>query len=82
MSRALTCLSAFSLAAATAVSLSPATAWACPACAGRDDGTGGRTLWLMGTMLLIPFCIVAVVVRVMRRLERDEPSLPRLGSDS
>ena len=65
-----------------ALPLVPSIALACPSCAGRDDGAGGRTVWLMGSMILIPFGIAVVVHRVVRRLEREGSQQPRLGSDS
>ena len=44
--------------------LLPAVALACPAC-GRGDG-GPGTLYALGVMILFPFGVVAVVLRVIR----------------
>jgi hypothetical protein len=60
--------------------LAPTLATACPACAGRDDGAGGKTIYLMGAMISVPFIIAAVVLRVFKKLLRDDPSLNRLES--
>jgi hypothetical protein len=56
----------------SAALMSPAAALACPACAGRDDGKGGRTAYFVGSMILIPFGIAAGAVRIIRRLDRDD----------
>lgn len=63
-----------------AVVLAPALAWACPSCAGRNDGGGVAALYLLGSMILLPFAIAAVVVRVIRRAEADEPLLSDSGT--
>jgi hypothetical protein len=57
--------------AALLFALAPAVALACPACAGRNDG-GLSTLYLLGTMILLPFGVAAVVLTVVRRTLRDE----------
>ena len=51
--------------------LGPVPALACPACAGRDDG-GAKTAYLLGSMILLPFGVAGVVLRVLRRVEQDD----------
>jgi hypothetical protein len=60
------------LAAALLAALvaSPALAWACPACAGRSGQTGVAIL--LGAMIILPFGVVAAVVRAVRRIERTD----------
>ena len=43
----------------------PRVAFACPSCAGSEEGGTSRII-LLGLMILIPFCIVAGVFRVLR----------------
>ncbi len=52
--------------------LLPAVALACPACAGRDDTHPNRTAMLLGSMMLLPFGVAGVVVRVVKRIESDD----------
>jgi len=56
--------------AACALLLVPVAAEACPACA-RDSGGVGRTL-LLGAMIMMPFPLAAYVVRLVRRMEREQ----------
>ncbi len=49
----------------------PSVAAACPACA-RD--TSPWAPYLIGSMLLIPFAVAAVVVRIVRRGEMESRS--------
>lgn len=46
----------------------PRAGWACPACAGRSDG-GIGALFIYAAMIVLPFLIAVVAVRVIRRLE-------------
>jgi hypothetical protein len=50
--------------------LLPAAAAACPACASRE-GPGATVLTLVGAMIVIPYAIAAIAIRVVRRLERE-----------
>jgi hypothetical protein len=54
---------------ATAVVLAPGVALACPSCAGRD-GPGLAALLAVGGMILVPYAVALVAVRVIRRLEQ------------
>jgi hypothetical protein len=49
----------------------PSVALACPSCANRGDGSTLSTVYFLGAMMLVPFCIAAVVVRVIQRLPED-----------
>ena len=49
--------------------LPPATALACPACAMRDSAGAAVFAWV-GLMIGIPYVIAAVMLRVIRNLER------------
>jgi hypothetical protein len=53
-----------------AIALAPAAAWACPACATRE-GPGAATLALVGAMIALPYAVVAVALKIIRRLEKD-----------
>jgi hypothetical protein len=53
-----------------AVLLTPAAAVACPSCATRE-GPGAGTLVLVGLMILVPYVVAVVALRVIRRLDRD-----------
>jgi hypothetical protein len=55
--------------AGMAGALIPAAAWACPACAGRD-GPGLGTVLGIGAIILAPYVVALVTVRVVRRLDR------------
>jgi hypothetical protein len=57
--------------AIAAATLLPRLAWACPQCAGRDGG-GVATGVLLGSMILLPFGITAVVVSVIRRAGKQD----------
>ncbi len=41
---------------------------ACPQCAGRDDGAGGRTVLVVAAMISVPFLLAGVVAVCVRRL--------------
>jgi hypothetical protein len=56
------------------VVLAPAAAWACPACALRDDG-GVAAQVILGAMILLPFGIAGTVFGVMRKVDRDESAI-------
>lgn len=43
----------------------PSLAEACPSCAGNDGGSAQRDL-LLGSMIVIPFLIAGLVIRVLR----------------
>jgi hypothetical protein len=59
--------------AALWATLVPAVALACPACAGRDDGTSLRTFAVLASMVFVPFVVAGVIVRIVRRIESDSP---------
>jgi hypothetical protein len=65
--RARALVSALGLIAATA----PALAHACPSCATRE-GLGGSVLALLAGMIVVPYAIAAVTIRVVRRLSRPD----------
>lgn len=65
-------LRSFRFALLTGTLLAPLGAQACPACAGRDDANGNQTAYLLGSMILLPFGIAGVVLRVLRRVEQDD----------
>lgn len=52
-----------------AATLAPAVAMACPSCAGRD-GPGLGALLAVGGMILAPYAVALVAVRVIRRLDQ------------
>jgi hypothetical protein len=51
------------------VALAPAAALACPSCAGRD-GPGLGALLGVGGMIIAPYAVALVAIRVIRRLDR------------
>ena len=53
-----------------AATLAPAVALACPTCAGRD-GPGLGALLAVGGMILAPYLVALVAVRVIRRLDQQ-----------
>ena len=55
--------------ALVAATLAPAAALACPSCAGRD-GPGLGALLAVGGMILAPYAVALVAVRVIRRLDQ------------
>jgi hypothetical protein len=59
------------LAALTLVAamLAPVAAMACPSCAGRD-GPGLGALLGVGGMILAPYAVALVAIRVIRRLDQ------------
>jgi hypothetical protein len=57
------------LAAASAVV--PAPALACAACAQRAGSTGLSTIVVLASMVLLPFLVAAVVVRIIRRIDSE-----------
>jgi hypothetical protein len=50
--------------------LAPALADACPACATRD-AAGGSTYALIAGMILVPYAVSIVAIKVVRRLNSD-----------
>jgi len=63
---------AFCVAAAwLTLALSPSSALACPACAGRQDGGVMRGI-LLATFIFLPFAIVALVIRFIRSSAADD----------
>jgi len=58
------------LLVAFAMIMVPAIAAACPVC-GVDNST--TTLKVVAVFLTVPFFIGAVVLRVIRRLDREDP---------
>ena len=55
---------------ALAFALLPAAALACPACGGRD-GWSLSALWVLASMILFPFVVAGVVLRIVRRIESE-----------
>ena len=55
---------------AAAAAAAPGAALACPSCA-RDASPLGQVL--VGSMILLPFAVAAVVIRVVKRGERPGP---------
>lgn len=51
--------------------LTPSVALACPACAGRDDGTSLKTFGVLASMVFVPFVVAGVIIQIIRRLESD-----------
>jgi hypothetical protein len=51
--------------------LLPRAIAACPACTGRNDATNWGTVTVLAMMMLVPFAVAIVVVRVVRRAESD-----------
>lgn len=49
----------------------PAWAWACPSCATRER-PGVASLALVFAMIAVPYVVTAVVLKVIRRLDREE----------
>ena len=47
------------------VALLPSVAWACPACARGKIGPG--VIVAIGSMILLPFAVTAIVLPVLRR---------------
>jgi len=47
------------------LSIAPAVAQACPQCAGRADG-GAAQLVLLGSFILLPFAVTAVVYKFVK----------------
>jgi hypothetical protein len=64
------------LAALLAVALValPALAEACPQCASRE-GSGMATVLMLGSMILLPFGVFFVVLRVVKRVESRSRAL-------
>ncbi len=54
----------------TVCALAPAVADACPACATRD-AAGGGTYALIAGMILVPYAVSIVAIKVVRRLNND-----------
>ncbi len=54
-----------------AVAILPELASACPACASRGGG-GAGTLLVLGGMILLPFAIGAIVLAIVRSLDRPD----------
>jgi hypothetical protein len=54
--------------------LLPGLVEACPACANRDDGSGFKTVYVMGSMILFPFGVAFAVSRVIKRVTHAERS--------
>jgi len=61
--------------AAAALALAPAAAAACPQCASRDGG-GLLTAFLLGGMILLPFAVFWVVLKIIRRGASQTESQP------
>lgn len=54
------------------LALLPSWAWACPTCVQRAPESSVRSALLVGTMLLVPFGVVALGVWAARRAERGD----------
>jgi len=54
-----------------ASALFPRLVAACPACAGRTGATNWGTVAVLALMMLVPFAVAVVVLRVVRRAESD-----------
>jgi hypothetical protein len=52
----------------------PQNAWACPACAGNDDG-GTAYLIILGSMILLPFGVTYIVYRLLKQGEAHEKQI-------
>ena len=55
---------------AAIAALAPGAAWACPACATRS-GPGAGSLLLLAGMIAVPYAVVVIAAKVIRRLDRD-----------
>jgi hypothetical protein len=55
---------------AVLIALTPAAAWACPACATRA-GYGPGTVLLVAGLIVTPYAVTAVALKIIRRLARD-----------
>jgi hypothetical protein len=51
------------------MTLAPSVAWACPACAREAPGSG--TWALLGAMIVVPYAVAVVVLKVIRKLDRE-----------
>lgn len=60
---------AFAAAVGIGLSLSPIVAFACPQCASREGG-GSFAAWILAGMIVLPFAVALVVLRIVRRGER------------
>jgi hypothetical protein len=49
----------------------PAAAAACAACAERTGGSSLRTIAVLASMILLPFVVAGVVMRIIRRIESE-----------
>jgi hypothetical protein len=49
----------------------PAAASACAACAERTGGAGLSTIAVLASMILLPFVVAGVVMRIIRRIETE-----------
>tara|TARA_Y100001934_G_C12303087_1_gene750995 strand:- start:365 stop:622 length:258 start_codon:yes stop_codon:yes gene_type:complete len=62
-------------AAALCITLSaPQSAWACPACAGNNDG-GTTYIIILGLMILLPFGVTYIVYRLLKQGEANEKQI-------
>ena len=51
----------------------PAVAWACPMCAGREDGNALAEAAILGTMIAFPFLLLPPIVRRIKAGGKDLP---------
>lgn len=48
----------------------PSDLWACPSCAANQSDTS--FIWILGSMILLPFPLAGLVTYVIRRADKDE----------
>jgi len=58
-------------AAALTTALWTQVAFACPACAGRDNENPARTTVFLGAMILLPWTVSAAVIVSLRKLQQE-----------
>ena len=52
--------------------LLPAVADACPHCAAQNSGGGNGFLWLLASMILLPYPVVGFAVYWIRQTDQEE----------
>jgi len=51
----------------------PAVAWACPMCAGREDGNAIAEFAILATMIAFPYLLLPPIVRRIKNGGKDLP---------